>query len=253
MAIKVVDISKHNGNVSWQSLKEVGVQGVIIRAGYGLIVDPMWMSNYNGAIKNGFKVGVYWFAYPLNTDGAKKEADKLYSLIAGKKLELGVWYDYEYDTTAYLKKNKITENKTFATSLIKAFCEQMRTHGIKCGLYLNRDYIQNHLNYDELRQYPLWQAAWTTSGYSSFSAVNENRKPTAYGNIMMWQFSKGLIGGKAFDLNYYYGTVNIVKESDPDYAALVCQKAGLEQQTKDYLNNYKWAKYLWEKLWKAML
>lgn len=251
LAIKVVDISKHNGNVNWQSLKKEGVSGVIIRAGYGLIVDPMWVSNYNGALKNGLKIGVYWFAYPLNEDGARKEADKLWSLIAGKKLELGVWYDYEYDSTAYLKKNKITETRDLATRLIKAFCTQMKTHGVGCGVYLNRDYIQNHLNYSELRGYPLWQAAWVTNGYTTFDAVSESGKPTTYGDITMWQFSKGQINGSVFDLNYYYGKTS-VKPQNPDYASLVCKKAGLEQQTKDYINKYKWAGYLWEKLWKAM-
>lgn len=249
MAIRVVDISKHNGAINWASLKNEGVVGVIIRAGYGLTKDPMWETNYSGAISNGLLVGAYWFAYPLSVAGAQNEADMMWGFVKGKNLKLGAWYDYEYDSSAYLKKNGITETRELVTSLIKAFCARMTTRGVNCGLYLNRDYIQNHLNYAELKQYPLWQAAWVTSGYTQFSSVSESKKPTTYGNIAAWQFGKSYIGGKAFDVNYYYGATG----AEPtDYATLVCKKAGLEQQTRDFINTYKWAGFLWEKLWKAM-
>ena len=41
-------------------------------------------------------------------------------------------------------------------------------------------------------------------------------------------------------------------KAEPDYATLVCQKCGFEPQTKAYLDNYKYAKDLWRKLWGAM-
>ena len=37
-----------------------------------------------------------------------------------------------------------------------------------------------------------------------------------------------------------------------DYAALVCEKCGLESQTRAYLDKYKYAPDLWRKLWEAM-
>ncbi len=38
----------------------------------------------------------------------------------------------------------------------------------------------------------------------------------------------------------------------PDHATLVCDRCGLEEQTKRYLNEYKYATDLWRKLWQAM-
>lgn len=38
----------------------------------------------------------------------------------------------------------------------------------------------------------------------------------------------------------------------PDYAKLVCEKCGLEPQTKAYLDNYRFSADLWRKLWEAM-
>lgn len=41
-------------------------------------------------------------------------------------------------------------------------------------------------------------------------------------------------------------------ETDADYAALVCEKCGFEEQTREYLDSYKYAGDLWRKLWDAM-
>ncbi len=41
-------------------------------------------------------------------------------------------------------------------------------------------------------------------------------------------------------------------EKCEDYATKVCEKCGLEAQTRAYLNKYKYADDLWRKLWEAM-
>lgn len=40
---------------------------------------------------------------------------------------------------------------------------------------------------------------------------------------------------------------------EPDYENIVCAKCGLEQQTRDYINNYKYAVDLWRKLYLQMI
>lgn len=62
-------------------------------------------------------------------------------------------------------------------------------------------------------------------------------------------------GGKATDPTPYLGIANRAGSypvEEEDYADLVCRKAGLEGQTKAYLNKYKYAPDLWRKLWEAM-
>ena len=67
-------------------------------------------------------------------------------------------------------------------------------------------------------------------------------------------------GGKSTDPTPFLGIANRtgtypvtdnVQES-ADYARLVCERAGLESQTKAYLDRYKYAPDLWRKLWEAM-
>ncbi|MBQ8401723.1 MAG: M23 family metallopeptidase [Clostridia bacterium] len=70
-------------------------------------------------------------------------------------------------------------------------------------------------------------------------------------------------GGKSTDPAVFLGIANRVgsypveKVNEnvdvvPDYAALVCGKCGFEQQTREYLDGYRFSADLWRKLWLAM-
>lgn len=56
--------------------------------------------------------------------------------------------------------------------------------------------------------------------------------------------------GIANRVGTYPVTANV--QESTDYARLVCEKAGLEAQTKAYLDRYKYSTDLWRKLWEAM-
>lgn len=66
-------------------------------------------------------------------------------------------------------------------------------------------------------------------------------------------------GGKSTDPTPLLGIANRagsypVQAAEPgeDFAEMVCKKAGLEAQTRAYLDKYKYAGDLWRKLWEAM-
>ena len=67
-------------------------------------------------------------------------------------------------------------------------------------------------------------------------------------------------GGKSTDPTLYLDIANRVgsypvtaaTSKNADFSTLVCERAGLEAQTKAYLNQYKYADDLWRKLWEAM-
>ena len=62
-------------------------------------------------------------------------------------------------------------------------------------------------------------------------------------------------GGKSTDPTPMLGIANRAGSypvQAAEYAALVCRKAGLEAQTRAYLDKYKYAGDLWRKLWAAM-
>ena len=63
-----IDVSKWNGSIDWNAVKNSGVNYVIIRCGYrgsttgALIEDPKFRENIKGASSVGLKVGVYFFS-----------------------------------------------------------------------------------------------------------------------------------------------------------------------------------------------
>jgi murein DD-endopeptidase MepM/ murein hydrolase activator NlpD len=62
-------------------------------------------------------------------------------------------------------------------------------------------------------------------------------------------------GGKSTDPTPYLWISNRLGSYPVEQtynAARVCEKAGLEMQTKDYLDKYRFAPDLWRKLWEAM-
>lgn len=206
MANKCIDVSKHNGVIDWNKVKAAGIKAAIIRAGYGCTIDPKFTANIKGAQAAGLAVGVYWFAYPLNVAGAKAEADYAYKVIKPYKLDLGVFYDLEYDTERYATQNNVSYTKDLRTDVIKAFCERMKGYQYKVGLYLNPDYILYKINYNELKSYPLWLAQWKTTSTTSYGAVSANAVSKKHGDPEIWQFGAGKVNGISgnVDLNYIY-------------------------------------------------
>ena len=89
--MKVIDISKHNGNVDFNKVKASGVQGVMIRAGYGIRhIDPLFKQNVEGCVKAGLHYGFYFYSYALNVEEAKQEANYCLEVIKGYKPTLPV-------------------------------------------------------------------------------------------------------------------------------------------------------------------
>lgn len=213
MAVKCIDVSKHNGVIDWNKVKGAGIEAVIIRAGYGCNTDPRFTTYIKGAQAAGIAVGVYWFAYPLNKAGAIKEAEYAQKVIKPYKLDLGVWYDFEYDTERYATQNNVYYNEDLRTEVIKAFCDRMKKYGHCVGIYLNPDYI-NKTNYNELKSYDLWLAQWPNGEHTAFSKVSPNNVNKKWGTPEIWQIGCDKIEGinGYTDINYYYGNVPEQKE-----------------------------------------
>ena len=160
--MRVIDVSEHNGVIDWNAVKASGINGAIIRAGYGRSGDDdRFLNNINGAINAGLEyLGVYWFSYAYDEDRATREAIYCNERIKNfkDKLNLGVFFDWEYDSKEYAKKNGIYPTKKLITDMNVIFCEQMEKFGYKAGYYLNWDFSQNYIDCNKLTNYRKWFA-----------------------------------------------------------------------------------------------
>jgi GH25 family lysozyme M1 (1,4-beta-N-acetylmuramidase) len=175
-----IDVSKHNGNIDWQSVKASGkVNFCIIRAGYGKSIsqkDAQFEANYKGAKAVGIPVGAYWYSYAITPAEAEAEARVFLQAIAGKQFEMPVYFDIE-------EKSALNTGKNNVTAMCRAFCNVMEKAGYWCGIYASRSHIQNYIRTETQQRYSLWVAEW-------------GAKCNFNGEFGMWQsFDKGRIDG----------------------------------------------------------
>lgn len=176
-----IDISKHNGNIDWKSVKASGkVDFCIIRAGYGKSIsqkDAKFEQNYAGCKAQGIPVGAYWYSYAITPAEAEAEARVFLQAIAGKQFEMPVYFDIE-------EKSTLNTGSKNVSAIVKAFCNTMEKAGYWCGVYTSRAHAQSYFDDEVKNRYSLWLAEWGAKlNYTG-------------GEVGMWQKSeKGRIIG----------------------------------------------------------
>ena len=194
-----IDVSKYNGNIDWNAVKNAGVDYVIIRCGYrgygsGVLVEDInYRKNIQGATAAGLKVGVYYFSQAINEIEAVEEASAVLGMISGYKMTYPVFIDVEYSNSS---KNGRADNLSVAqrTAVAKAFCQTIQNAGYRAGVYANKTWLTSFLDMNQLSGYKVWLAQYATS--VSYT-----------GRYDMWQYSStGKISGISgnVDLNLSY-------------------------------------------------
>ena len=190
-----IDVSKHNGNIDWNAVKNAGVNFVIIRCGYRgsatgvLVEDQRFKSNIQGAAAAGLKVGIYFFSQAVNEIEAVEEASMTIDLIRRYSITYPVYMDVE---EANGRADKL--DAAARTRVIRAFCETVRASGYTAGVYASKSWLAEEMNAGELSNYKIWLAQYAAT-------------PSYGGRYEMWQYSRrGQISGipEKVDLNISY-------------------------------------------------
>ena len=200
------DFSKHQGTIDWASVKQSGVEFVILRAavrGYGssgnLVTDSQIAANIKGALAQNIDVGIYVFSQAVTTEEAVEEAERALDIIKGYDIKLPVYFDSEYSGAPNRTGRADGLTKAERTALAEAFCETVRKAGYKAGVYASKSFFYDNLDYAALqsRGYEIWLAHY-------ISSVTDFKYP-----YNIWQYtSKGSIGGVQseyadLDIAYY--------------------------------------------------
>lgn len=181
-----IDVSEHNGTLDWAKIKASGIQFAIIRTGYGVShEDTQFQKNVKGALAQGIPVGVYHFSYALNAAGARNEAALVLSLLAPYKDEitLPVFFDFEYDTVDYAKKQGVTLGKQAFNDHAVAFLETVKAAGYTPGIYFNLDYKNRFVDASRLGGYVQWYAQYNnTAAWTGYDVWQYSSKHTINGH-----------------------------------------------------------------------
>lgn len=190
-----IDVSKWNGNIDWNAVKNSGINYVIIRCGYrgssagSLIADPKFTSNIKGATAAGLKVGVYFFTQAVDEREAVEEASMVLEQIKNYTISYPVFLDVEASGGRADKIDKATR-----TAVCKAFCQTIQNAGYNAGIYANKSWLNTKLDPGSLSAYKIWLAQYAAS-------------PTYTGRYDLWQYRStgkvnGISGNVDMDLSY---------------------------------------------------
>ncbi len=196
-AVLGIDVSKWNGEIDWNAVKESGVEFVIIRCGYrgsktgALVEDPYFRQNIKGATAAGLDVGIYFFTQAIDQKEAVEEASMALSMVEGYVLNYPIFIDTEGSGGRGDSLDVATR-----TAVCEAFCETIEAAGYTSGVYASRSWFYNNVNDAELSDYVRWLAEY-------------REEPLYTGRYEIWQYtSSGAIEGinGRVDMNLSYMT-----------------------------------------------
>ncbi len=191
-----IDVSRWNGSIDWNAVKNSGVSYVIIRCGYrgsttgALIEDSMFRTNIQGASSAGLKVGIYFVTQAVNEVEAVEEASMVLSLMNGYHISYPVFLDVEPSGGRADGIDKATR-----TAVCRAFCQTIANSGYTAGIYANNTWLNEKIDTPSLTAYKIWLAQYRAE--PSYTATRYD----------LWQYSaKGTVSGISgeTDLNISY-------------------------------------------------
>lgn len=188
-----VDVSVHQNDIDWESVKASGIDFAMIRLGfrgYGSGepgIDDNFVANVKGARAAGLDVGVYFFSQAITAEEAVEEAQLVIDNLKNLDITYPVVYDWEiiYDDTARTDDVPVD----ILTDSCIAFCESVKEAGYTPMIYQNKKTTMFKLDLNRLTDYDFWLAEY-------------NSEPTYYYDFTMWQYtSTGSVPGIEGDVD----------------------------------------------------
>ncbi|MBR5673651.1 MAG: hypothetical protein IKW97_04560 [Muribaculaceae bacterium] len=150
-----IDVSKHNGDIDFEQVRDDDYQFVFIKASEGMTYrDDAFDRNYRGAREAGLKVGAYHF-FRKNRTG-REQADNFLGAIQGKEFDLPLVIDLEDDWG-----NGATVNRKQALERVMDMIEILTGKGYQVMIYTNLDGYNKYYK-DMLGDHDLWLCSFTS-------------------------------------------------------------------------------------------
>ncbi len=162
-AKKVIDVSKFQGDIDWQRVKDDGVEAAYIRLGYRgyssgeIVVDEKYEDNISACNELGIDCGVYFFTEAVNEEEAREEADFCIENLGEYSTALPIAIDVE--ESANLSKSRTKDLSMEQRTLnVIAFCERIREKGYEPIIYGNLKSLMIMMDISRLEDYDKWFA-----------------------------------------------------------------------------------------------
>ena len=190
-----IDVSKWQGDIDFNKVKEAGATFVMIRMGVqkevkgDLFLDEYFKDNLKKAKDAGLKVGIYLYSIATSSSEATEQANWVLKNLDGENLDLPIVFDWE----SWSKWNSFKISFHEINSIASNYMSTIKNGGYDAMLYSSKFYLEdiwtNKLNY------PVWLAHYT--------------KETSYeGDYLIWQMCnngkiEGINGDVDIDIMYH--------------------------------------------------
>ena len=155
-----IDVSKWQGTIDYEKVKNEGVEFVFIKLGGSLgigkeyYLDPKFKDNYEGFKKVGIPIGLYFYSYANSVSKARQDALWVIEQIKGYDIDLPIAFDWEN----WSNYNDFHMSFNTLTNSANMFMKTIKDHGYETMLYSSKNYL---VNYWLKKDYPVWLAHYT--------------------------------------------------------------------------------------------
>ncbi|RSX53339.1 glycosyl hydrolase family 25 [Bifidobacterium dolichotidis] len=201
-AMKVIDVSEHQSYINWNNVARSGVDGAILRIGYGSNnLDKRFIENLKGVRSIGMPYGVYLYSYAYDANFARNEANSLANMLQRYGVNdnmLPIFYDLErWEWTGHTCPSTPRQYKP----IVDTFFDTMAARGYtNVQVYSYKSYLETALNDPTIRSKAGWVAQYNRNFDYDFSR-------TSYNGARGWQYTdigtvwgiNGPVDASAFD------------------------------------------------------
>ena len=244
----VIDVSEWQGDIDWAKAKADGVEGVIIRLGYGWgnNADKKAQRNISECKRFGIPFGIYWYSYADTPSIAKEEGAGVVAKlkrfgVRASDLAYPVYYDLEKWTW---KGHQPPTDPNVYNDIVNNWYGALQSAGYKnLGVYSYTSYLQGPLKHADIYAKTTWVAQYgARMGFDSFPTNSRGWQYTSSGKV---DGISGNVDMNAFGNKEYESLINllwVVRDEDIAVGASVnAPYTDLEYKWQSYnVNTGKW-------------
>lgn len=185
----VIDVSGWQGDIDWAKAKADGVEGAIIRLGYGEgnNADKKAQRNISECKRLGIPFGIYWYSYADTPALAKEEGTDVVAKLKQfgvnpSDLAYPVYYDLEKWTW---EGHQPPTDPNVYNNIVNNWYSALQSAGYKnLGVYSYTSYLQGPLKHVDIYAKTTWVAQYgARMGFDSFPTNSRGWQYTSSGKV----------------------------------------------------------------------
>lgn len=185
----VIDVSEWQGDIDWAKAKADGVEGAIIRLGYGEgnNADKKAQRNISECKRLGIPFGIYWYSYADTPALAKEEGTDVVAKLKQfgvnpSDLAYHVYYDLEKWTW---EGHQPPTDPNVYNDIVNNWYSALQSAGYKnLGVYSYTSYLQGPLKHADIYAKTTWVAQYgARMGFDSFPTNSRGWQYTSSGKV----------------------------------------------------------------------